>query len=374
MASKHNLRTRASKDRKIESICHTCKQIESSRNTGTVKDNWFGCAVCGKKFHASCEGVLDNDYCDVKSTKFYFCLSCIKQSNVSTTQTVIVAPAVTSKPDDITFTDGGSLNRDVIAAQAHKQMQLFWPQIEQCIDKMVSRIVDECMAPVKQELNHSIETIAHLEKRIVELEGRARSHNIIIRGCPDKMLLEPRDIVRRIAVITDCQLTDDEIISARRLLRSTNQDKGIDSKTNRSNFSSSPILATFSSIGAKISFLKKFFNMIKFKRIRVGNLIQNGSLDKNISDVADSEIFVGDHLEKHIFDCFLRVRRLKKNGVINKFIIRTGHIWIAIKEGDILTRVDTIAELQQKIISVENNDATPQNIDVSSLYGTGLVN
>lgn len=365
--SKNNLRPRAPKGKNVESVCHICKQTDSPLDNGAMNDNWFGCAVCGKRFHASCEGLLNKNNADVKSSKFYFCTSCVKQSNVNTKETEDLSPAVTSKATDIRFTDGRNVDRDMIAALAHNQLQLFWPEIEQCIFKIVTKIIDECMAPVKQELIRSTEKIAHLEKRIVGLEDRARLHNIVIRGCPDKILLEPRDIVRRIAVATDCRLTDGDIIAARRLPRIGNRDnKGINSKTN--NISTTPILATFSSIETKILFLKKFFNTIKSKRIRVGNLFLNNSTDKNLADVAELDIFVGDHLEKQALECFMRVRWLKKNGVINKFIIRSGHIWIGFKEGDILTRVDTIAELQQKIISAKN-DVTLPNVDVSSLHG-----
>lgn len=363
MPLKNNSKPKVTRGKNAASVCYTCKQTDPPHDEEALNDNWLSCAVCKKKFHAFCERVLDSNYCDIVSSKFYFCLACVNQSNVNTTQTGIFTPAVTSKTADTTFTNEGVFDREAIAAEAHKKMQLFWPHIEQCIEKMVTRIIDDCMVSIRLDLVRSAEKMANLEKKMVEQENRARSHNIVIRGCPDRISIEPRDIVKRIAVLTDCQLADGEITSARRLFRSTNG-KGIYSK-NISNISSTPILATFSSIESKIIFLKKFFNMIKIKRIRVCNLIQDYSLDKNLSVCAESEIFVGDHLEKDALDCFIRVRRLQKNGVVNKFIIRRGHIWIAIKEGDIFTRVDTIAELQEKIGPTENNGVTRHSIDVS---------
>lgn len=347
---------------RLNAICFTCKISDSPLDKNFKNENWLHCFICEEDFHASCESVTACEYPDVKSTQYYFCTSCTKQSNLKNKSPVNLT---LDAPTESARVMAEYLNENSIANLLRKQMELFWPQIE----SVVNGIVNGCMTSIHLEITRLSERISHLEKKLEELEDRdkishlekkidgledrARSRNIIVRGIPDKISIEPIVIFKRIADVIGLQIDSRDITSARRLHNRTDQIV----KQQKSIHSSAYILVSFSNVETKIQFLKRFFNFIKNKRIKVCDLINEPSNHDDSSGMEDLYVFVSDHLDKNSLGCFLHARKLKRDGTIHKWIIRRGRVLITIKEGDSTIPVSSAAELH-KIVSRDQHVET----------------
>lgn len=336
MADNNNVYTKLSELQ----ICTICNLTESPKNKGGSKDKWISCVFCDGLLHTSCAEISDKAYAEYKSKKSYFCLPCM--------QIKIKSKASRSDPSTVIS--------DINADKLENQIKQFMPQLEVLISKMVATCIKESIDEVKRDINRLNEKTVVLERRIDDLEDHIRAKNIVIRGCPDMLPISPKVIVERIAVKLGFRLNSHEIISAQRLWSRSHSkfnNRNIDqTKADQSKISKYPtlILVVFSSLEVKSAFLKAFHAYIKVNPIKISDLFPcNQNQDKMLdAGIGDHIVYIGDHLNKKSLDCWHRIRKLLKDGIIYKASIRRGRIWIQNKNEDEIC-IRSIVDLQKYV-------------------------
>lgn len=315
-------------------ICSICNLADSTLNRGKKKDKWLECTFCEEWFHIVCCNVSEIDYNVYESTnKSYFCDTC---SDLKTKHVKLKTNPVS---------DSSTPSED-LASRAQDYFNIIQPQLEVLIKNIFAGFMQEVVGKVKRDVDMLVEKNTLLEKRVFELEANVRSKNIILRGCPDNWSISPKEVVKRIADLIDFQLDTHNLLFAKKMFYPDSK-MGQLRQNDRADERCSHILVVFSCMDVKVSFLKKYLNYTKSKPIRVRDLIQNNQndLDK-LADYVNKFIFIGDHLDRQTFVCSLRVKKLHKEGIVNKFMLRGGCLWVKLRKEDDFSLIGSLADLE----------------------------
>lgn len=301
-------------------ICSICNLRDSPKNKGKKNDLWLECTLCLDWVHPICANITEARYIEYKSGKVvYLCKLCVEL------RAKRMAEKSDRKAEDSSSTSLLNISDQIkFPSQVDEILKCIMPQLEILIKKVITEIIQDTVSNIKQDVDNLITRNTSLENRVFELECGARANNIIIRGCPDGSNVSPIDVTGRISELIDFKLHSHDVLFAKRLL--LRSERGIQMKRT----THPHILVGFSCPDVKIGFVKSFINFTKIKSIKVVDLFKD--YHDGSSGVSESLIRVGDHLDRKTLHITIAARKLLKDGIINKTIMRGGILLIRMNE------------------------------------------
>lgn len=339
----------------LRRICEVCKTKKSPGPDGDSSDNWIKCFTCKKWHHKYCIGLHNTQF--VK--KYYYCMMCLQNSNFSIEFARLTQSITQTAPELIVSADKANdlsnLDTNTLETLCKDHMKIIWPYLKD----QVQDVINKTISPLFTQNGHLLKRVEQLEDQIDEMQRKQRDKNIIIRGVPADFPIVDNSIVFKLASSINLKLQIHDVTSIQRLYTKNYYQLSSQHSKEKSNENSPLIMVSFINPIVKMNFMLYYFNALKRGVFIGSDLLRNNSDPSNnlISNnqsakTQPSRIYVGEHLDKHTLNIFLKLRRLKNNKLIHSFNTKQGKAYVKVSESDkfrLIDSVDAIAKLEEQV-------------------------